>query len=193
MAEQKRHYLAYADGSCIGNPGPGGWGVVIVAPDGTRTELSGYDSATTNNRMEITAAIEALSRMPGGAAVTVRSDSEYVVNTMTRGWKRKANIDLWQRLDKEAAARTVAFEWVRGHGSDPLNNRADELALAAAQGKFGAGEAVDSASAGLKIAPLLRAGESIARCAACGRAFVSDGDERYCSLVECQSRARGSA
>ncbi|MGH7949998.1 MAG: ribonuclease H family protein [Candidatus Binataceae bacterium] len=186
MAEKKRHYLVYADGSCLGNPGPGGWGVVIVSPDGARTELSGHQPATTNNRMEITAAIEALSRIPRGADVTLRSDSEYVVNTMIRGWKRKANGDLWQRLDEEAGLRTVAFEWVRGHGSDPLNSRADELALAAAQGKTASATEVD-------IAPMLKVGESIAKCAACGRAFVSKGAERYCSLVECQLRRRASS
>jgi ribonuclease HI len=175
-------YLAYADGSCIGNPGPGGWGVVILSPDGASTELSGHQPATTNNRMEITAAIEALSHLPRGAEVVLRSDSEYVVNTMTRNWKRNANLELWRRLDTETASRKVTFEWVRGHGDDPLNQRADELAQMAAQGASG----IESGDA----ARLLKAGETIANCAGCGRSFVSMAGERYCSLLACQALAR---
>src|SRR5277367_1968945 len=120
MADSKP-YLAYADGSCIGNPGPGGWGVVIIAPDGAETELSGHQDATTNNRMEITAAIEALRAIPDGVPVIVRSDSQYVVKTMNDGWRRRENVDLWPALDNEARRHRTSFEWVRGHASDPLN------------------------------------------------------------------------
>ena len=125
--------IAYADGSCLRNPGgPGGWGVVLVGSAGSRLEFSGAAASTTNNRMEITAAIEALRRLPSGADVTIRTDSQYLVNTMTRGWKRRENLDLWKMLDAEAAQRKVHWEWVRGHSGDTFNERADELARNAA-------------------------------------------------------------
>ena len=130
--QNDRETLAYADGSCLGNPGPGGWGVVIVGDEATQ-EYSGKDPRTTNNRMEITAAIEALRRLPTEAQVLIRSDSQYVVNTINSRWKRNANIDLWKELDAEIARHKVRFEWVRGHAGDPLNERADRLALEAAK------------------------------------------------------------
>ncbi len=132
LRRREEHFIVYADGSCIGNPGPGGWGVIIVAPDGSRRELSGSAPATTNNRMELTAAIEGLRRVEPKARVILRSDSQYLINSMTLGWKRRLNLDLWRLLDAEVAAREVQFEWVMGHASDALNNRADELARAAA-------------------------------------------------------------
>ncbi len=126
--------LIYADGGCIGNPGPGGWGVVFASTDGAvQSQLSGSESKTTNNRMELTAAIEGLKRTAPGAHVTLRSDSQYLINTMTRGWKRKANHDLWRILDSLANERHVTFEWVRGHAGDQLNGLADELANSAAR------------------------------------------------------------
>lgn len=129
MPHRPKHFLVYADGSCIGNPGHGGWGAVIIEEgEGERIEINGHDPATTNNRMEITAAIEGLRRTPPGADVVLRSDSQYVVFTMTKGWKRKANQELWRTLDGEVVRRRVRFEWVRGHGDDQLNDRADELA-----------------------------------------------------------------
>jgi ribonuclease HI len=127
---------AYADGSCLGNPGPGGWGVVLVGSNGTRLEFSGNAAATTNNRMEITAAVEALRKLPSGVDVTIRTDSQYLVNTMTLGWKRRENLDLWKILDAEVAQRKVRWEWVPGHSGDTLNERADALARDAALGKL---------------------------------------------------------
>jgi cyclic pyranopterin phosphate synthase len=123
----------YTDGACLGNPGgPGGWGVVIV--DGPeQRELSGAEPRTTNQRMEITAAIKGLEGTPPGSQVKVVSDSQYVVKTMTRGWQRKANLDLWVRLDDLVAARRVAWEWVRGHNGHPMNELADRLANGAAK------------------------------------------------------------
>jgi ribonuclease HI len=129
-----KQLIAYADGSCLGNPGPGGWGVVLVGGDGTRLEFSGTAAATTNNRMEITAAIEALRKLPSGSEVTIRTDSQYLVKTMTLGWKRRENLDLWKMLDTEVTRRKVDWEWVRGHSGDTLNERADELARTAALG-----------------------------------------------------------
>lgn len=119
--------LVYADGSCEGNPGPGGWGVVIIAA-GEPHEFSGSDPQTTNNRMELTAAIEGLRRLKPGTHVTLRSDSQYLVKTMNLGWRRGKNHDLWKALDAEVAKRDVRFEWVRGHANDPLNETADRLA-----------------------------------------------------------------
>jgi ribonuclease HI len=193
-----RKYVVYADGACIGNPGPGGWGVVIAEPAEQRRELSGGPyPATTNNRMEIMAAIEGLRTLEPDAEVILRSDSEYVVKTMTLGWKRNANQDLWRELDREVAARRVRFEWVRGHAGDEFNERADRLATARASGRA-APSAVRETSAAQadesdlkQLESLLRAGESIRPCAGCGRMFVSESAGRdYCSLAQCQFKAR---
>lgn len=130
----------FTDGACAGNPGPGGWGVLIV--DGERRiELYGGESATTNNRMELTAAIEALKSTVG--PVRLYTDSQYVKNGMTdwiKGWKRNGwktadrkpvkNQDLWQALDREIVNRIVEWRWVRGHNGHPENERADALARA---------------------------------------------------------------
>ena len=201
MASSSREYLVYADGSCIGNPGPGGWGVVVRDPDGIERELNGHEDSTTNNRMELMAAIEGLRATEAGAVVVLRSDSRYVVNSMTLNYKRNKNHDLWEMLDAEAAARRVRFEWVRGHGSDAMNNRADELALGAANGRLVADGASpekkkprkpagsNDASAEAELAQHLRTGESIQQCKGCGAAYVSTGDD-YCSHARCQLEAR---
>ena len=118
----------YTDGSCLKNPGgPGGWAAVIVENGSERVVRGGEDS-TTNNRMEMLAVINGLAAVPESARVTVLSDSQYVVNTMTRNWKRNANRDLWGRLDAEASKRTVRWQWVRAHVGNPLNEKADALA-----------------------------------------------------------------
>jgi len=117
----------FTDGACVGNPGRGGWAAVIHR-DGYVQETCGRERRTTNNRMEMTAVIEGLLLVPHGAEVTVYSDSQYVVNTMTMNWKRRKNHDLWAKLDREAAARNVTWEWVRGHSGHPQNERADRLA-----------------------------------------------------------------
>jgi ribonuclease HI len=188
-------WIAYADGSCLGNPGPGGWGVVVIDPDGATHEYSGVDPSTTNNRMEIAAAIEALRAIPAGADVRLHSDSQYVIKTMTLGWKRRENLDLWRLLDHEASQRRVQWEWVRGHSGDRYNERADELARSAAEGRAPcavlapatADNAIDITA---ELGPLLHAGEEIHRCAACGRDFVGLKGDRFCSLAECQLKTR---
>ena len=119
------------DGSCSGNPGRGGWAAIIVE-NGSKRRLHGSQERTTNNRMEMMAVIKGLEAMPESSKVTVRSDSQYVVNTMTRNWRRNANKDLWARMDAEAAKRSVKWEWVPGHAGDPLNEEADALANQAA-------------------------------------------------------------
>lgn len=122
----------YADGACSGNPGPGGWGVVIVEDGHKRTYSGRVSSKTTNQRMEIQAAIEGLSRIKPGSDVTIYSDSEYLVKTMTKGWKRRVNRDLWTRLDQLVSQRRVRFEWLKGHAGHPMQEEADHLANNAA-------------------------------------------------------------
>ena len=196
MADANREYLVYADGSCIGNPGPGGWGVVVRDPDGAISELNGHDDSTTNNRMELTAAIEGLRATERGAQVLLRSDSEYVVKSMTLNWKRNKNQDLWGLLDTETKARRVRFEWVRGHGTDATNNRADELALMGANGRLladGASPAkrkTQAANVETELAKLLKPGESIRECKACGAKFVTASADDYCPHLRCQLKAR---
>ena len=127
----------YTDGSCIVNPGPGGWAAIIVE-NGSERAVHGRQEKTTNNRMEMMAVIKGLEAVPESSEVAVFSDSQYVVNTMTRDWKRKANQDLWARLDAEESKRTVKWEWVRGHAGDPLNEKADALAgMEAKMGRVG--------------------------------------------------------
>ena len=124
----------YTDGSSLGNPGPGGWAAVILE-GGSKRAVHGRHGRTTSNRMEILAAIEGLKALPKDAEVTVHSDSQYVVNTMTRNWKRNANQDLWERLDAEVARRKVEWRWVRGHAGNPMNEEADRLANGEASGR----------------------------------------------------------
>jgi ribonuclease HI len=132
MPQRNEIHYVYADGSCLGNPGPGGWAAVIVKPSGVARTIYGGDPATTNNRMELTGAIEGLRMIPTGTRVILRSDSQYVVKTINLKWKRKQNVDLWEKLDAEIAPRQVKFEWVEGHAGDPLNEEADRHARAAA-------------------------------------------------------------
>ncbi|AWI87553.1 ribonuclease HI [Methylobacterium sp. DM1] len=150
--------IVYADGGCDPNPGPGGWGVVIQDPAGT-VELHGGERATTNNRMELTAAISALAYFPEGAAIEMRCDSQYVIKSVTewmRGWKARGwrtatgpvkNIDLMQRLDALAAARDVRWTWVRGHAGEAGNERADRLAA------LGRREALSGKTSGETVLP----------------------------------------
>ena len=130
----------YADGACKGNPGPGGWGV-LMRTAGKERELHGGEPATTNNRMELTAVIRALESLPRGRRVRLYTDSQYVQKGMTewisswklRGWRtadRKPvkNEDLWRQLDEAARHHKVEWHWVKGHAGHPGNERADALA-----------------------------------------------------------------
>ena len=126
----------YTDGSCLGNPGPGGWAAIVVT-DGAERELTGGDAHTTSQRMEVTAAIKGIESVPAGSAVTVHSDSLYVINTMTKSWKRNANKDLWPQLDRLVGERTVRWNKVPAHAGHPMNERADRLAVAAAYAAAG--------------------------------------------------------
>lgn len=136
--------FAYTDGACSGNPGPGGWGVLLVARDGDTVvktrELSGGEAETTNNRMELMAAIKALEALDRATTLTLVTDSSYVKDGITKwihGWKKSAwkkgkvkNIDLWQRLDAATMRHDITWEWVKGHAGHPENEKADELARA---------------------------------------------------------------
>ena len=119
--------VIHTDGACKGNPGPGGWGAVIEQ-NGGQVKLSGSEPQTTNNRMEMTAVIKGLEAVDALANVLISSDSTYVINTMTKGWKRKANQDLWDQLDRLVQSRNVSWRWVRGHNGDRGNELADALA-----------------------------------------------------------------
>ena len=121
----------YTDGACIGNPGPGGWGVVILQ-ENDNFFLSGGEKNTTNNRMEITAVIEGLKNVDS-KDLTVYSDSTYVINTITKGWKKNKNQDLWEILEKLVSEKNVKWEWVKGHSGNEFNEKADKLAYGEAE------------------------------------------------------------
>lgn len=139
--------FAYTDGACSGNPGPGGWGALLLARDGETVlkerELKGGEAHTTNNRMELLAAINALDALERPSPITVVTDSTYVKNGVTgwiHGWKRNGwktadkkpvkNADLWQALDTAQARHQVRWEWIKGHAGHEENERADALARA---------------------------------------------------------------
>ncbi len=132
----------YTDGACSGNPGPGGWGAVLMYGE-RKKELSGGEEMTTNNRMELTAVISALNALKEPCHVELYTDSQYIANAINehwltnwvrRGWRRKGgpvkNADLWQELVRLLELHDVDFNWVKGHADNELNNRCDELAVA---------------------------------------------------------------
>lgn len=132
--------VIHTDGACRGNPGPGGWGALLVAGE-HRKQLSGFEALTTNNRMELTAALEALRALKTRCQVTLWTDSEYLRKGMSewlpgwkvRGWRTAAkapvkNADIWQALDAEAQRHDIDWRWVKGHAGDPGNEAADQLA-----------------------------------------------------------------
>ena len=144
--------FVYTDGACSGNPGPGGWGVLMVAREGAEVvktrELQGGERLTTNNRMELLAAISALEALTRASNVIVVTDSAYVKNGVTEwihGWKRNGwrtsgrdpvkNVDLWQRLEAAQALHKVEWRWIKGHAGHAENERADALARGAIPGR----------------------------------------------------------
>jgi ribonuclease HI len=140
-----RHVDIYTDGACRGNPGKGGWGAILVY-GAHEKELSGGEAETTNNRMELMAAIEGLSALKEPCDVCLTSDSRYLVDAIrlgwlddwrARGWRLRSggsvkNPDLWKRLDELLSVHRVTFEWIKGHDGHEYNERCDELATAAA-------------------------------------------------------------
>lgn len=140
---ERKHVEIFTDGACSGNPGPGGWGAVLRYKGNTR-ELSGGERETTNNRMELTAVIEALSALKEPCDVTLTSDSKYVIDAIQKGWvygwKKKGwiksdkkpalNVDLWEKLLPLLSYHKVEFVWVKGHAGHPENERCDQMAVA---------------------------------------------------------------
>ncbi|WJG07858.1 ribonuclease HI [Aliiglaciecola sp. LCG003] len=137
----------YTDGSCLGNPGPGGYGAIMIF-NHHRKEISQGFKHTTNNRMELLAAIEALATLNETCTVTLTTDSQYVKNGINQwiqnwkknGWKTSArkpvkNADLWKRLDEQASKQKITWKWVKGHSGHPENERCDDIARQAAEGK----------------------------------------------------------
>lgn len=132
----------YTDGACSGNPGPGGWGAILMYKD-TRLEMSGGEAATTNNRMELTGVIAALSKLKEPCTVELYSDSKYVVDALSKGWARSwrakgwrkadkkpaLNPDLWEELLRLADVHEIHCRWVKGHAENEFNNRCDALAV----------------------------------------------------------------
>ena len=140
MSDQR--VTIYTDGACSGNPGPGGWGAILQFGDTTK-ELNGGEAHTTNNRMELMAAIAALEALKRPCAIDLHTDSQYLRNgimTWIHGWKKNGwrtsdkkpvkNVDLWKRLDEALAHHKIQWHWVKGHAGHPMNERADELARA---------------------------------------------------------------
>ena len=137
-------FKIYTDGACSGNPGPGGWGAVIFDNDNNQTNISGKEKNTTNNRMEILAAIMALKKIKSNSQITIYTDSTYVKNGITEwmfNWKKNdwktaskkpvKNKDLWIKLDKLCQKNKVSWKWVKGHSANKYNNLADQLATSA--------------------------------------------------------------
>ena len=184
MAEGRGRVVAAAtDGACSGNPGPGGWGALLRFEDGSVEEFGGHDPATTNNRMELQAALELLQRLkqlPRHPDLTIRTDSKYLIDGLgswMKGWKRKGwktaagkpvlNQDLWKALDA-ARLDDVPLAYVKGHSGDPDNDRVDRIAVAFSQGRS------------------LDLGQSTVECD--GAAVVADDDPAPQQLVQLLSR-----
>ena len=137
-------YIIYTDGACSGNPGPGGWGAVIIDEKNNQIELSGSEKSTTNNRMELLAPIKALKKIKEEANITIFTDSTYLKNGITEwikkweinGWKSAnkkpiKNKDLWQELNTLTQKKDIDWKWVKAHAGNPLNELADQLATKA--------------------------------------------------------------
>ena len=135
-----KEVTVYTDGACSGNPGPGGWGAILIYK-GAEKELSGGEKHTTNNRMELTAVIRALALLKEPCAVTLYTDSQYISRALNEGWLKRwksagftkkgglKNADLWRELDALLQKHTVRFVWVKGHADNEYNNRCDQMAF----------------------------------------------------------------
>ena len=159
MSEATRRVEIWTDGACSGNPGPGGWGAILLYGE-VRKEMSGAEPETTNNRMELQAAIAALSTLRRPCQVILHTDSQYVKGGITGwilGWKKNGwrtadkkpvkNVDLWQALDEAIRRHEIEWRWVKGHAGNELNERADQLAREAIKAMREAGKAAGGNSA----------------------------------------------
>ncbi|MBS1903651.1 MAG: ribonuclease HI [Bacteroidetes bacterium] len=147
MSQHRPHVTIYTDGACSGNPGPGGYAAILIDTEGRRKELSQGYKRTTNNRMELLGVISGLESLKVPCTVKVFTDSQYIVNAINEGWlknwvkrgwkkadkKPVLNVDLWKRMLDLFETHHVAFSWTKGHNGDPLNERCDELAVAASR------------------------------------------------------------
>jgi ribonuclease HI len=205
------HPIAYTDGACLGNPGPGGWGIRIYYPDGTVGEFGGAAASTTNNRMELRAAIEALKRLTAFPQATVVTDSRYVIDGLTkwlqawrrRGWMTVAgtpvkNKRLWMALDRLNHAG-IRWQHVRGHAGEPNNERVDTIARARARGER---PGLFQGPAGDALDPVSSAPTSLRPAAARSPGQTPVAKARYVSIVRgnvaldddwaaCEARVRG--
>jgi len=120
----------HTDGACKGNPGPGGWGVILSCKGHTR-ELSGFIASTTNNQAELTAILQALQALTKPCSIQLYTDSQYAIGVLGKGFKRKSNLELLTHIDEAASLHSISYHWVQGHAANRLNQRADELANSA--------------------------------------------------------------
>ncbi|MGE3913325.1 MAG: ribonuclease HI [Chloroflexota bacterium] len=205
MNDRSAGPVAHTDGGCLGNPGPGGWGVHVEYPDGRVVEMGGGEAHTTNNRMELRAAIEAARATAGHPSATIVTDSQYVRRGITEwmaGWKRKGwvtstgqpvvNRDLWEELDA-AAGPHLTWDWIKGHSGDAGNERCDEIA-----GWFAKSVApLPSARSPVRQSGTAGAPRSTAvprRAGSAGVSYVSVVDgivKRHATWPECEARVRG--
>lgn len=123
----------YTDGSCLKNPGNGGWAFIFINKNNDEIHMSDYEENTTNNRMEMKAVIEGLQFIKNGERCIVYSDSLLVINCATNKWKRKSNLDLWKEYDKVSIKKTIEFTWVKGHSGNAYNEKVDKMALSEAK------------------------------------------------------------
>lgn len=207
-AEQTGGPVAHTDGSCLGAPGPGGWGVHIEFPDGRALELGGGEASTTNNRMELRAAIEAARAVTGHSAATIVTDSQYVRRGVTEwlsGWKRKGwitasgqpvlNRDLWEALDA-ANGPHIDWQWTRGHAGNPGNERCDEIAGWFASGirNLTRGRRAPAPSGMTASGGAPYSARRAAKSGKPGASYLSLVDgilKRHATWPECEARVRG--
>jgi ribonuclease HI len=221
MSDQPTGPVAYTDGGCVGNPGPGGWGVHVEYPDGRVVELGGGELETTNNRMELRAAIEAARAVASWPAATIIADSQYVLRGITQwiqGWKRKdwvtstgepvLNRDLWEELDAVASDR-LTWQWAKGHSGVPGNERCDAIAswFSSSVGRLGGSGRADRATTVARRTaaasrPVRASGERAAAPVASKPSAAPRAGQWYISVVDgiparheywgaCESRVKG--
>lgn len=129
-SQKKKAFTIYTDGACSGNPGPGGWAFIILDEDGVEyARDAGYEANTTNNRMEMMAALMGIRALPSSSQAVLVSDSNYVISTMNGKFSKKKNLDLWDLLDAAAKEHELTYSWVRGHNGNPYNEQCNDMAV----------------------------------------------------------------